>query len=214
MKFKCRCCGEYVDEKAELIDGFIEIAYNSFEWLDRNEEIPVLDNEVWNRSQELPNVDEYRYLKVLPPFYEETGDEFNVLYMPAMSYLNGWSEYPDEIAKSAIIRCKFEQIMEADEFTAWIKVLILKVTKLKDLCGVYPAGDNKLINRRELFGDDAIDFQFNYQNWRYSEWSVQGDFGQWHLIYTDSTGLSHLVLLGEWDFHADFVQCGNLIITD
>lgn len=104
--------------------------------------------------------------------------------------------------------------MEADEFTAWIKVLILNVTKLKDLCGIYPAAHNKLANEQELFGGAAVDFQFNYQNWRYSEWSVQGDLGQWQLIYTDSTGLSHLVLFGKWDFHADFVQCGNLIITD
>lgn len=89
MKFKCRCCGEYVEQKTELIDGFIKIAYNSFEWLDRNEEVPGLYDESWNRSEEFPNVDEHRYLKVRSPFYEESGDEFDVLYMPVASYWNG-----------------------------------------------------------------------------------------------------------------------------
>ena len=210
MKFKCSVCREYVEEKIELMDGFCEIAYNSFEWLDRNVHIPALNDDIWQRSNELPDRNEHRFLKVLSPFNEEIGSEFNVLYMPAMSYFNDWSEYPDEISKSAIIRCKFEKVIDADEFRAWIEVLVLSVTKLENLCEVYPVRrTDKLMDKQSLYDEPE---KLCYGSWEYFVWSVQGDIGQWHLIFIDREGLRHLILFGKWDFHSDFVQCGNLIL--
>lgn len=208
MVFKCSCCNELVCEKPELINGFRELCYNGFEWLERGESIPSLNENIWMRSESVPADGERRLLKVSAPFNQELGDGFNMLFSPALSALNGWDEYPEELSKSAVVACIFERVVQADNYRAWIEVAVERVTPLESLCERYPCVET----------DDVIGYgvelklDFAYKHWEFYSFSAQGDFGEWRLVYVDGENRRHIVLIGEYSMHSDFICCGNVVI--
>lgn len=207
MVFRCTCCNEFVDENPQLVNGFCEFAYDGFEWLEVGESVPPLDERIWTRSESVPIVGEKRFLKVSAPFNQDFGDRFNMLFSPALSALNGWDDYPEELFDSAVVVCTFEKVVHADEYRAWIEVAIKDVIPLKDLHKHYPRVET----------DDVIGYgfelklDFRHKCWEFYSFSAQGDFGEWQLVYVDNEGLRHIILIGEYSMHKDFVCCGNVI---
>lgn len=106
MIFKCKCCKQEVDEKPRFTGGLTRYAYNP-EWLKIGEPVPPLDERFWLRSDIFPKAGERRIIKVgyYTPFDRDVGDSFNALYQPAYSALNGWDLAPEELERSAIVKC-------------------------------------------------------------------------------------------------------------
>lgn len=207
MVFRCTCCNELVCETPQLLNGFSELAYDGFEWLEVGESVPPLDERIWTRSESVPKIGERRFLKVFAPFNQEKGERFNMLFSPALSALNGWEEYPEELSDSAVVVCTFEGVVQSDEYRAWIEVSVEDVIPLEDLHKHYPC-----VETTDVIGygfDLTLDFR--HERWEFYSYSAQGDFGEWQLVYVDSDGLRHIVLIGEYSMHKDFVCCGNVI---
>lgn len=207
MVFKCTCCNEFVDEKPQLINGFYELAYDDFEWLELGESVPSLDEKIWTRADKMPAIGEKRFLKISAPFNRNIEERFNVLFSPGLSALNGWEEYPEELFNSAVVGCTFERIVQADEYRAWIEVAIERVIPFEELYKHYSC----VKTTDEIGYGFELDLDFRYKCWEYYSYSAQGDFGEWRLVYVDGDGVRHIVLIGEYSMHKDFVCCGNVI---
>lgn len=210
MQLKCKVCGEREQIDRTVRKGFADIAYDEIiQWSDFYDNPPPLEETHWTRSNILPKIGEYRLVKVEFPFSFDIGEQFNALFTPAMSFFDGWEEYPEEIEQSAVVSCKLERVAAQNEYSAWISVKILKVIMFSDMYKVYPV----IATRKAL---EAFDFperinHFTYKNWSYYSYSVQGDLGEWKLVFTDDAGIRHLVLMGVWDFHTHNIYCGNII---
>lgn len=210
LKLKCQVCGETSKIRSSIKEGFADVAYGDFiEWADFNNNPPPLAEATWERSSVVPKKGQRRLLKVWFPFCFNEGDLFKTLYQPALSYLNGWEEYPDEIEESAIVTLKFHSTVDASEHFAWIYADITEVIMTGDLHKAYPETYSKA--PIENFDVSEKPVFFEYKNWTYCSWSAQSDLGQWKLIYKDSTGVKHLVLFGQWEFHQHNVYCGNIV---
>ena len=113
LSFRCCTCGHEGGD-----DGFgaPELAFRSYmdavEWSDEEHRIP--DNthpDFWQRSDALPEPGQTRVIQVRHPFHEILGREFRTFYQPALSNLNGWEEHPEEIDRSAFVRCRSEEVL-------------------------------------------------------------------------------------------------------
>lgn len=207
MVFRCTACNEFVNERPQLITGFCELAYDNFEWLETGESVPSLDEKIWLRSDNVPVVGEKRFLKIREPFNQNIGDCFNILFSPGLSALNGWEEYPEELFDSAVVSCTFERIVQADEYRAWIEVAIQSVIPFENLTEHYQC----IETTDEIGFGFGLTRDFRYKCWEFYSFSAQGDLGEWQLVYVDSDGLRHTVLIGEYSMHKDYVCCGNVI---
>lgn len=209
MVFKCRCCSRIVDEKPSLAEGFSELAYDDMEWLEVGQPVPPLEEQIWPRADKMPEVGERRLINVDPPFNQEVGDRFNVLYLPALSSVNGWEEYPEELSGSAVVSCVYEKTVGADEFCAWIEVTVESVIPFPELYKHYPL--RKVSSLLEGGLGEHLTLACRCDSWEYYTYSAQGDWGEWRLIFVDDEKVRHLVLCCEWYTHGGFVQCGNAV---
>lgn len=210
MIFKCSYCKREVHEKPRFIDGLTEYAYDP-EWLEVGEPVPPLEERVWLRSDALPRAGERRIIKVgcYTPFDREIGDSFNALFQPANSALNGWEYAPEELERSAVVKCVFENIIFADEHQAWIEVAVTEVIPLIEMCTCCP---ERKVER--LYNGGFVEYakpDFAWNGWEYSSFDAQGDCGDWRLVYRDQDGTRHLVLQCEWGWHGGFVLFGNAV---
>lgn len=209
MIFKCKCCKQNVDEKPRFLAGLSEFAYNA-EWLEVGEPVPPLEERFWARANELPGSGERRIIKVgfYTPFDSEIGDSFNVLFLPADSALNGWDTAPEELERSAVVSCVFERIISADEYQAFIEIAVNSVTPLPELSrrpsqkteGLFAGGFGK-----------HLKLEFTWKSWEYYSFDAQGDCGDWRLVFTDTEGVRHLILLCNWGWHGGHVLFGNVV---
>lgn len=211
MNFKCRCCGQIVDEKPHFIAGLSEFAYN-VEWLEAGEPVPSLKERFWSHADALPKPGERRIIKVgsYTPFTGEIGDSFNVLFLPAGSALNGWEEAPEELELSAIVSCVFEKVVSGDEYQAFIEIAVNGVTPLPELCR------RPCRKAENLFAGgfgEYVKLEFTWKNWEYYSFDAQGDCGDWRLIFTDDSGIRHLILQCDWGWHGGYVLFGNVVTS-
>jgi len=202
MTFRCIACGH-----VEKLDKTDNIAYDDMiEWsdFDNIDDVPSLDEHIWQRSENTPIVDCQRFVRVKFPFNYETGEEFNVLFMPAWSMFNGWKEYPEEISKSAIVHCRFDEVISSDEKYAWIIITILNVLPLGEIC-------EKCMPIRKpsfKFDNDNHILEFTYENYMFYSNSA---WRNWSLIYIDDSGEKHMILDCCWDEHQTRVWFGNMV---
>lgn len=210
MFFKCRCCGKFINEKPSLVEGFSELAYDDMEWLEVGESVPPLEEHIFPRADRIPEVGERRFIKVQVPFAQEIGNRFNVLYSPALSSLNGWATYPEELSGSAVVGCVYERTVISDEFCAWIEVTAERVIPFPELYTHYPCRKVSWCLFESGFGKHA-ELGFRWQNWEFYTFPSQDDFGEWRLIFTDSEGKRHLLMSYEWGWHGGVVQLGNAV---
>lgn len=210
MKLKCNVCGAIPEKRKLPKAGFVMVAYeNCVEWPQLGEKVPTDETAGWQRLLTAPKVGDVHTVKVTFPFDVEVGGEFWTLFEPAYSYFNGWDEKPEEIAQSALVKCRLDRIVEEMIKHSWITISVQDVMMLSDISERIPAvcyDENVAWNIAE-FED-----KFEYENWTYYSWSGQGDVGGWSLVYTDSLGVHHLILNCEWGMHEDYVYCGNVIV--
>lgn len=210
MIFKCKCCKQIVDEKPRFIEGLSEFAYNA-EWLESGEPVPPLEDRFWLHADALPKTGDRRIIKVgyYTPFNSAVGDRFNVLFQPADSALNGWEEAPEELERSAIVNCVFEKVVSYDEYQAFIEVSVNSFFPLSELCERYPCS-----KAESLFAGgfgDCLEREFTWGNWEYWSFDAQGDCGDWRLVFTDDSGVRHLILQCDWGWHGGHILFGNAV---
>ncbi len=192
--------------------GFSGIAYDIAEWSDFTDDVPALGEDIWLRSDNVPTIGEERIIHVTSPFSFENNEKFELLFMPALSSLNGWEEYPDEIEKSAIVGCELAEIIEADDTEAWLKVKVVSVVMLSELAEKCSPKNLDMLPERSMLRD--YQYTTKHENWEYSTFDAQGDIGSWELAFTDDSGVRHLVIYAEWGDHYNYVYYGNYVEND
>lgn len=192
--------------------GFSGIAYDIAEWSDFTDDVPALGEDIWLRSDNVPMIGEERIIHVISPFSFENNEKFELLFMPALSSLNGWEEYPDEIEKSAIVGCELAEIIEADDTEAWLKVKVVSVVMLSELAEKCSPKNLDMLPERSMLRD--YQYTTKHENWEYSTFDAQGDIGSWELAFTDDSGVRHLVIYAEWGDHYNYVYYGNYVEND
>lgn len=213
LRFKCRTCDQLIEMKKDVKPLFSNWAYNEcIEWSDFDQEVPGITQDKWERSSTTPAQNEKRLVLVRKPFDEQVGNEFWVLFQPALLFFNGWDESPEEdICKCAMVRCRFERILEADEFSGWIELSILEVIPLEELISHYNESISTepiIYTSKEVPYTDDI---FENDKWYVFGWSAQGDVGETRWIYKDSDGKQHLVMENKWGLDEDVLYVGNLV---
>ena len=207
MMFTCPVCG--CEPKQKPISDFaIELYENAVDWPENDEEIP-LDKQHFCRLESMPQVGEQRLVCVRYPFHQEAGDEFYTLFMPGMSYLNGWEEAPEELFQSAVVKCRMEQVAQQYIKESWIRITILEVIPLQEITKRFPAQEKG--EDSERFVTQCEDL-FEYKCWKYYSWNCQGDVGGWALVYVDEACVNHLILANEWLMCDEYTYCGNIIL--
>jgi hypothetical protein len=202
MVFKCPVCGKVSKQKPDS-DFTIELYENALDWPKNGEQIPL--DKYYDRLGTVPQVGEKRLVNVMYPFRQEIGEEFWNLFMPGMSYFNGWDTTPEELFQSAVVKCRMEQVIEE----SWIKVTILEAIPLQEVSKRFPAVDN---GENSAWRVTECENLFEYKCWKYYSWNCEGDVGGWSLVYVDEACVNHLILSNEWMMCDEHTYCGNIIL--
>ncbi len=211
IKFRCKCCKQLVEMNRTIPEGFADWAYNNISWSDFDEKVPMLSENIWVCSDRIPKANEMRTIKVTSPFEEKTGSEFNIMFRPASILCNGWGEYPEDIDKCAVVRCRFEKILAVNEYEAYIRVKVMRVIPLSEIHRAY----------KPVFTDDDLESfagmakcdttECRTEKWEAEYWTGQGDIGENKLMYIDDNNQRHLIIMEYYDFHEDIAYIGNII---
>lgn len=209
VRFKCKVCGEYHDINKNTPAEFENWAYSKVEWSDFTDSVPPLSEEHWQRSETLPCVGETRIIKVLVTFDEVIGSEFYADYLTAYAFFNG-HETEEQFENSAIVKCRFEEVVLSDEYNAWIKVTVTEVLPYHKIAELLPP--HYVYEDFEDYGGSKFNDTENIgDKWRIISWSIQGDVGEIEYIFTDSKGIRHLVIFNQWMMSADVIYFGNVV---
>lgn len=211
IKFHCKCCKQLVEMNRTIPEGFAEWAYNNISWTDFDEKVPLLSKNIFMCSDRIPKADEMRTIKVSSPFEESVGSEFNTIFSPTSIFYNGWGEYPEDIDKCAVVRCRFEKVLAIDEYGAYLRIKVLQVIPFAEIHRTY----------EPVFTDDDLESfagmakcdttECCTEKWEAKYWTGQSDIGENKLICIDSNNLRHLIIMEYYDFHEDIAYIGNII---
>lgn len=221
LKFKCRCCNSYHDINRTIPVGFSGWSYPDMEWSDFTDEVPPLSQERWRITEEvkkigsnvMPRIGDIRTVRVKLPFEEEVGNEFYMDYMPASAFLDGF-ETADQFENSAIVKCRFTELLSADDYNAWIKIRVLGVIKFARLAEKLP--EYKTRESLEDFGTACCcnDTDADDAQWKLISWNAQGDVYEGKVLFTDVNGIRHIVWMNMEDFFTHISYFGNVTQTN
>ena len=174
-------------------------------------EWPVFDEEElakpisarnWSDRNLQPAAGEVRILRVKQPFDENPGEVFTNIYEPWQMFYNGWNsaESPEDIQRACAVLCRFEDVLWADDYSAYITVQILRTVPLCSLHALIPetVTDRKFF---EDFGWGEAETEYEDAHLLYRSWSAQGDLGDAQLIYTDDSGRRHEIMCSCYSGH-------------
>ena len=186
------------------------------EWTDFDEDVPPLTQErrkageVTNIfSDNIPVTGETRTVRVKLPFEEEPGNEFYFDYHPASVY-HRWFVTGDDLERSAAVKCRFEKIISADEYSAWIKVKVLDVIMFRELTEVFPAYRTELSLEEFDTMCSCDETEIDDPPWQSKYWTAESDITETKAFYTDKNGIRHLVWLTIDDFFTHISYFGNI----
>ena len=210
--FKCSSCDDFHEMDRDVPTGFSGWSYPEMLWTDFTDKVPPLSKDLVLRnlhSDVTPKVGQTRTLRVWLPFEETIGNEFYMDYSPKSVHLN-WYKSANDLARSAIVKCKFTEILESNDFQAWIKVLVLDVKMFPDLVNTFePYKTGKALEAFASMECDHVDL-FE-KAWKLISWSAQDDVTERKAIFTDRRGVRHLVWMSHDDFTERVSYFGNII---
>ncbi len=221
MNFLCICCKQRVakDEKSrkpQLIEGagIHDIGY-ILEWVEFKDEesaLPINERQ-WLYTNQQPVIGDKRILRVKEPFDEEIGELFTTVFEPWQMYLNGWeyAESPEDISKACAVCCRFDEVLWADDFSAFIVVEIMNVIPLDKLYQVIPEHVTDQNFKDEFSKHDDVWVEYEDEHRLYRSWNEQGDIGQVQLIITDEGGICHEVMTSWYGIHDNLYYFGNAV---
>ena len=222
MQFLCNCCQRRVTNESgcrQMIGsaGIHDTAYH-MEWalFDAEEMQKPIQERKWSERNEQPVTGAKRILRVKVPFDEEPGGVFTNLYEPWQMFYNGWesAESPADIFKACAVLCRFDAVLWADDYSAFILVEVLKAVPLVSLHQVIPETVTEVRFFEDFGFSDEIWTEYEDEHLLYRTWTAQGDAGSAQLIYTDDRGRRHEVLEGIFGSHDDIYHIGNWINSD
>ena len=188
------------------------------EWSDFTDEVPPLSQERWRITEEvtkigsnnIPKAGEIRTVRVQLPFEEEIDAEFFMDYLPVSAYLDGL-ETADQFERSAVVKCRFIQVISSDEYNAWIKVEVLEVIMLPELINAF--SEYKINTPLEDYGtmSTCTDTDADDAPWELISWNAQGDIYECKALYTDTAGVRHIVWMNIEDFFTHISYFGNIV---
>jgi hypothetical protein len=185
------------------------------EWavFDEEENIKPINERKWSDKNITPKVGDKRILRVKVPFDEEIGAVFTNVYEPWQMFLNGWDSAasPEDIYKAAAVLCRFEEVLWADDFSAFISIGILNVMPL---CELYKYIPETVTDERffEEFGShEEVWTDYEDEHLLYRFWSAQGDVSESQLIYTEGNGKRHEIMNSWYGKHDDFYYFYNIV---
>lgn len=202
ISLKCQVCGEpHSDDPPSNWARLV--GYDHLAWIDPGADVP--DGDRWVFSDMCPEVGARRLAHIHGPFDAASNQPFWALFQPGLSMANGWAEYPDEIDRSALVRCELTEVLRENGAHAWIAVRAIDVVPLP-----------KLVERFEAT-EGSVDLTFSYtaawetpwKDWLFVEGNAEGDLGEWVMVHRRADG-DHLVLHARWDFHRSIVEAGNM----
>ena len=218
LKFRCSCCNDYHDINRTLPVGFSGWSYPGMEWSDFTDDVPPLSQKRWRITKEvtkigsdvIPAAGQIRTVRVQLPFEEEIGNEFYMDYLPVSAFLDSF-DTAEQFERSAIVKCRFAEIIASDEFNAWIKVEVLDVVMFPQLVKVY--SEYKTSETLEVFWTmcTCVDTDAADGAWELMSWNAQGDIYEGKVIYTDADGVRHIVWLNIEDFFTHISYFGNIV---
>ena len=225
QRLKCGSYDEFQGKHKTIREGFSCWCYSAVTWSDFADEVPPLSGRPEDiealeamHSDVTPQSGQTRTVKVTVPFRERIGNEFYMEYRPK-SYHQFEHRYstPEDCEGSAIVRCRFTEILASNREEAWIRVLVLDVTMFPQLlvsCETYET-DRPLVNFGGLTESRGIDLYvpFSQDPWKVIVLSAQGDVVETKTIYTDENGVNHLILMCECVYGQYLAHFGNIIST-
>lgn len=164
--------------------------------LDPNkEEVPALD--------ERPRAGGDYWLLAAAPFCARAGEDFWSLFTPALSCYNGWSEYPDELARVALVRCELLETAEAaKESERQLRVKVKSVVGVEQLAGHFPADAAGAVP--EIPSGSRTAGRVERGALTLYEGNFESDLGGWIITHGPA-----IVLSGSWSFHEDDFFAGH-----
>lgn len=156
----------------------------------------------------MPSIGETHALVVRKPFHAEAGQPFWCLYLPALSFMNGWSEHPDEIVKSALVRCDLQD--QADG--VHVHVTVIDVLPLNRISARFPLGDAIGADYWRDFPMQAVEIA-RCGDFTAVSGSFEGDITGFALFEKKAVR-EHLILEGYADFNSDRASACNNPLDD
>ena len=157
---------------------------------------------------EAPSPGEEHWLSVWKPFHTALGDEIWCLYQPPLSYYNGWEDKPDELARSALARCKVAGLHDVRTDHALVHVLVSEVVAFPEIGERFPVVETIGAPLLEQTVPPVRRQTVRWGNLSYLHADLEGDVGAWAVIETRGDR-EYLVVAGEWAWHEDHLFAGN-----
>lgn len=207
LHLSCRACKHTLSHDTTFLSPFLYRGYDSsLEWSDFVDTVPDLANSIWQRSDVVPGTGESRLVRIHYPFSQSSGEKFWSLYQPALSSINGWSEYPEEIDASAFVECEVTDIASSTPHEAWARVTVSRVIMVRDAFSTLPVNTESPDFITEYSWQEVTP----HANWLLLESSYEGDFGESALVRTVGDKY-HLVLFSTWGLHESTAYLGNVL---
>ena len=218
LRFRCSCCNSYHDINRKLPEGFLGWSYPGREWSDFTDDVPPLSQKRWRITKEvtkigsdvIPKAGQIRTVRVHLPFEEDIGSEFYMDYLPISAYLDSF-ERAEQFERSAIVKCRFTEIIAADEYNAWIKVKVLDVIMFPQLVKTFAEYKTSSTIEDHMTMCSCNDIDAEDAPWQLISWNAQGDIYEGKVICTDESGVRHIVWLTVEDFFTHISYFGNII---
>lgn len=212
----CDVCGRIGgDNGFESYSEFNIAGYQSptVEWSDFEDEIPP-KNEYnwWMRSEKTPEVAEQRVVFVKHPFSETDEKYFWTFYQPAYTSINGMDVCMEEINSSAFVKCSLLKIILLENDRAWLQILVNEVILIEDAQKLIPVNCEESSFLKKLYNFNPYQYK-SYGDWEYYWGNVQGDLGNWFVIYKNNLD-TRLISFGEWMSHQNSAYLGNLVMSE
>lgn len=202
ISLKCKVCGE--PHSQHTLPKWAQlIGYDHLAWIDPGADLPAGDQGAC--TDICPEVGARRLAHVQAPFEATSNQPFWALFQPGLSLANGRDEYPDEIERSALVRCELTEVLREDGVNAWIAVWATDVVPLPDLIDRFEATEGSV----DLTFSYTAAWETSWKDWLFVEGNAEGDLGEWVLVHRRPDG-DHLVLHAGWDFHRSIVEAGNM----
>jgi hypothetical protein len=155
----------------------------------------------------LPAREEEHWLRVRLPFRADAGEAFHCLYQPPLSHLDGWTEHPDEISRSAVVRCTLIDVARVHDDAADVRVAVSDVWSVDGIGALFPAEHRTEVRFWDRFATQTM-HAARWNQFLCVGGSFEGDVATLALFETRGE-CRHLILEGYSSHHADFIFVGN-----
>lgn len=164
-------------------------------------------DDFWLRPDQLPRQGTTRAIKLLMP--PPPTPSFWVIFQPALSTLNGWSEHPEEIKNSALVEVKVQSPLAQN----WILVDVSNVLPFAELSDYFPpSADDDIDELLDRLYPTTVHVQS--ENWHFVHSDLESELGFWMVFTNDGVTLSTLLYGHYMSGSATQAYAGNRLLSD